>query len=180
MDASLVLRALDPCASNLPLNVENDIPGFGDPWHAQAFGTSLALARAGLFTWEKWVQTFSAEIKAHPQKADETSDAAYYRQWLTALESLIGDLGTVSSAEISETAEHWRRSYLNTPHGKPIELSRAWPADHEHVDHHHHDHDHHYHHHGHHHHHHHDHGHHHHHGRPDKMPEPVKIDHARA
>lgn len=23
-------------------------------------------------------------------------------------------------------AEHWRRSYLNTPHGKPIAFSREW------------------------------------------------------
>jgi hypothetical protein len=31
----------------------------------------------------------------------------------------------------AETAEHWRRSYLNTRHGKPIAFSRDWQDQHE-------------------------------------------------
>ena len=53
-----------------------------------------------------------------------------------------------TSEEIAEAMEHWRRSYLNTPHGKPVAFSREWdePPEHEgegHDDHHLHDHGHH-------------------------------------
>jgi nitrile hydratase accessory protein len=101
-------------------------PGFGQPWHAEAFGTSLALSQAGLFSWAEWVEIFSREIRTNPQRADEDSEAAYYRQWLAALETVLEEHATLTAEEIAETAEHWRRSYLNTPHGKPIAFSREW------------------------------------------------------
>lgn len=119
------------------------LPGFGQPWHAEAFATSLALSQAGLFTWAEWVEIFSCEIRTNPQRPDEDSEAAYYRQWLAALETVLETHASLTSQEIAETAEHWRRSYLNTPHGQPIAFSREWedsPAlDHPHR----HDHEHH-------------------------------------
>lgn len=116
------------------------VPGFGQPWHAEAFGTSLALSQAGLFSWAEWVEIFSREIRTNPQRSDEDSEAAYYRQWLAALETIVEKHATLTSKEIAETAEHWRRSYLNTPHGKPIAFSREWQDSPE--LHHHHPHDH--------------------------------------
>jgi nitrile hydratase accessory protein len=104
----------------------DSVPGFGQPWHAEAFGTSLALSQAGLFSWAEWVEIFSSEIRTNPQRADEDSEAAYYRQWLAALETVLAKHAMLTAEEIAETAEHWRRSYLNTPHGKPIAFSREW------------------------------------------------------
>jgi nitrile hydratase accessory protein len=106
--------------------IETDLPRFGQPWHAEAFGTSLALSQAGLFSWAEWVEVFSREIRTNPQRADEDSEAACYRQWLAALEAVLEKHALLTSEEIAETAEHWRRSYLNTPHGKPIAFSREW------------------------------------------------------
>ena len=121
----------------------DDVLGFGQPWHAEAFGTSLALSQAGLFSWDEWVETFSREIRANPQRPDEDSEAAYYRQWLAALEAVLTRHAMLTAEEIAEKAEHWRRSYLNTPHGEPIAFSRGWQDPPE-VDHHHrHDHGHH-------------------------------------
>ena len=51
----------------------DDVPGFGEPWHSEAFGTSLALSQAGLFSWAEWVEIFSREIRTNPQRADEDS-----------------------------------------------------------------------------------------------------------
>jgi nitrile hydratase accessory protein len=102
------------------------VPGFGQPWHAEAFGTALALSQAGLCSWAEWVETFSREIGTNPQRADEDGEAAYYRQWLAALEAVLTKHAMLTAEEIAETAEHWRRSYLNTPHGKPIDFSREW------------------------------------------------------
>lgn len=132
------MSALDPAPEETPRV-------FAEPWQAQAFATAVQLSRRGLFAWSEWVSVFSAEIARHPQRADEDSDAAYYRQWLAALETILTGKGAVSAAEIAATMEHWRRSYLNTPHGAPIEFRRDWPdapdpdEDHGHDHDHHHD-----------------------------------------
>jgi nitrile hydratase accessory protein len=99
-------------------------PSFTEPWHAQAFAAVVALNQAGHFTWAEWVEIFSAEIAHEPQRDGEESEEAYYRQWLAALERLIANRGLVLAEEITATANHWRRSYLHTPHGKPVGLRR--------------------------------------------------------
>lgn len=104
---------------------ELDGPAFAEPWMAQVFACAVHLSRQGLFTWNEWVDVFSAEIKAHPQEPGEAANAAYYRQWLAALETIVGRKGAASTSEISERQETWRQAYLNTPHGQPVELHRA-------------------------------------------------------
>ena len=121
---------------------ELDGPAFAEPWMAQVFACAVHLSRQGLFTWNEWVDVFSAEIKAHPQEAGEAANAAYYRQWLAALETIVGRKGAASTSEISERQETWRQAYLNTPHGQPVELHRAGASP-EPTAHHHHHHDHH-------------------------------------
>jgi nitrile hydratase accessory protein len=121
---------------------ELDGPAFAEPWMAQVFACAVHLSRQGLFTWNEWVDVFSAEIKAHPQEPGEAANAAYYRQWLAALETIVGRKGAASATEISERQETWRQAYLNTPHGQPVELRHAGSApaasahDHHHDDHH--------------------------------------------
>jgi nitrile hydratase accessory protein len=121
---------------------ELDGPAFAEPWMAQVFACAVYLSRQGLFTWNEWVDVFSAEIKAHPQQPGEAANAAYYRQWLAALETIVGLKGAASTTEITERQETWRQAYLNTPHGQPVELhhARAPPAatahHHRHHDHH--------------------------------------------
>jgi nitrile hydratase accessory protein len=105
----------------------DDGPSFAEPWHAQAFAAAVALSKAGFFTWSEWVDVFAAEIAREPQRPGEDNDAAYYRQWLAALEKLLVERGLATGKEISATAEDWRRSYLQTPHGKPVHLRRDLP-----------------------------------------------------
>ena len=101
------------------------------PSRSGSFACAIHLSRQGLFTWSEWVEVFSAEIKAHPAQPAETSNAAYYRQWLAALETIVGLKGAASTAEITERQETWRQAYLNTPHGQPVELRHATaPATH--------------------------------------------------
>jgi nitrile hydratase accessory protein len=102
-------------------------PSFAEPWHAEAFAAAVALSKAGLFTWSEWVDVFVAEIAREPQRPGEGSEAAYYRQWLGALERLLAERGLATGQEIGATAEDWRRSYLHTPHGKPVHLRRDLP-----------------------------------------------------
>src|ERR1700730_1096390 len=107
---------------------EVDGPGFAEPWMAQAFACAIQLSRQGLFTWSEWVEVFSTEIRTHPAAAGETSNAAYYRQWLAALETIVGLKGAASAGESGEREEAWRQAYLNTPHGQPVELHHAATA----------------------------------------------------
>jgi nitrile hydratase accessory protein len=102
-------------------------PSFAEPWHAQAFATAVALSKAGCFTWTEWVSAFAAEIAGAPQRQREDGEAAYYRQWLATLERLLSERSLVTAEEIGATAEDWRRSYLHTPHGKPVDLRRDLP-----------------------------------------------------
>jgi len=110
-------------APSIPSDLEG--PDFAEPWQAQAFACAIQLSRQGLFEWKEWVEVFSAEIKAHPAQPGESSSAAYYRQWLAALETIVTGKGAVSGAEIADRQESWRRAYLNTPHGQAVELRHA-------------------------------------------------------
>src|ERR1700721_1225600 len=92
---------------------ELDGPAFAQPWMAQAFACAVHLSRQGLFTWNEWVEVFSAGIKAHPQQPGEAANAAYYRQWLAALETIVGRKGAGSTSEISGPQESWRPPYLS-------------------------------------------------------------------
>ena len=103
-------------------------PVFAEPWQAQAFASTVALSRRGLFGWKQWVEVFAAEIAAHPQAAGESAADAYFRQWLAALETLLAGRGVLTHDEILQTHEHWRRSYIHTEHGQPVRFSRDWAA----------------------------------------------------
>ena len=54
----------------------------------------------------------------------------YYQHWINALEKICVSKDLVGLEDRRERKETWRRAYLNTPHGKPIELSAAY----KHVD----------------------------------------------
>src|SRR5262249_32504058 len=94
---------------------ELDGPAFAEPWMAQAFACTVHLSRQGFFTWNEWVDVLSAEKKPHPQRSGKATTAAYYGQWLAALETIVGVKGAAPTAEIPERQETWRRAYLNTP-----------------------------------------------------------------
>ena len=48
----------------------------------------------------------------------------YYAAWLTALELLLQDKNITAGAEIADVMASWRKAYLDTPHGKPVQISR--------------------------------------------------------
>jgi nitrile hydratase accessory protein len=98
---------------------------FDEPWQAQAFAITVELNRHGFFSWTEWVEVFRKEIQAHPATPEEGHTTGYYRQWLTALETIMAERGISQAPEIEAVQERWRTAYLRTPHGRPIELSNA-------------------------------------------------------
>lgn len=115
-------RAID----DLPmLPRDQDGPVFNEPWEAQAFALAVRLSDAGYFTWSEWATILSQEIKAAQARGDPDLGQTYYQHWLNALERLCVDKGLVGDEEMHRCTEAWRRAYLHTPHGQPVNLSAA-------------------------------------------------------
>jgi len=107
---------------------ESGAPTFREPWQAKAFAMVVLLHRQGQFEWNEWVQVLGAEIASSPQQPDEDPDAAYHRQFLTALERIVAALGIANRDDQLRRKEEWRSAYLNTAHGHAVELTAARPA----------------------------------------------------
>jgi nitrile hydratase accessory protein len=113
---------------------------FDTPAQASLFALTIDASRRGLFSWTEWVERFSANGRVRPQ-ADGLD--AYFSVWIDTLGELIAEKAGIQSPEVQAMAEHWRRSFLATPHGEPIELCRTLqepPHIHDHTDPHHHHH----------------------------------------
>lgn len=101
---------------------DEDGPVFAEPWQAQAFALAVKLSEDRIFTWAEWASTLSEEISAAQAAGDADLGDTYYQHWLKALERLVAEKKILSPATLDERKEAWRRAYLATPHGKPIEL----------------------------------------------------------
>ena len=104
---------------------DDDGPVFAEPWQAEAFALAARLIELDVFTRDEWARTLGDEIRAAQRGGDPDLGDTYYDHWVRALARLMDEKGTVSSRELSERAEQWRRAYLATPHGSPVELSAA-------------------------------------------------------
>lgn len=94
---------------------------FNAPWEAEAFALVVSLNEKGVFSWSEWAETLGTEIKAAPERP-------YYESWLAALERLVEAKSLVNHDERQERIAAWGLAARLTPHGKPIELSRAFAA----------------------------------------------------
>ncbi|NIV75238.1 MAG: nitrile hydratase accessory protein [Gammaproteobacteria bacterium] len=118
------MPAHDPSFEDLPAIPRDDEGGpvFRAPWEAHAFAMAVSLAERGLFTWKEWAQALATEIEAAQAAGDPDLGDTYYRHWLNALQGLLERKGVVDAALVSRRRDEWRRAYLNTPHGQPVEL----------------------------------------------------------
>jgi len=102
---------------------DGDGPVFAEPWQAGAFALAVQLCESGLFTRGEWASALGAEIDRAQRAGDPDLGDTYYHHWLRALERLVADRGIALPATVDERAEAWRRAYLATPHGRPVELA---------------------------------------------------------
>lgn len=89
---------------------------FEEPWQAQAFALTIELHARGAFSWSEWATALAEAIAAAP-------GAPYYESWLAALEDLARAKTLIDDAELSRRKHAWEAAYLDTPHGKPVELA---------------------------------------------------------
>ena len=112
----------DPKAP-LPLQPrDDDGPVFREPWEAQVFAMTVHLHAADYFTWPEWTEALSTEITAAKDLGEADLGDTYYHHWFRALEALVVGMGLETTPAIDERMETWRRAYLATPHGQPVEL----------------------------------------------------------
>ena len=102
---------------------DEDGPVFNAPWEASAFALAVRLSEQGHFTWQEWATALSREITRAQEGGDPDLGDTYYHHWVRALERLCSEKALVSQLDMDRRKDDWRRAYLNTPHGKPIELS---------------------------------------------------------
>lgn len=107
-----------------PGGAEPEAP-FAEPWQAEAFALAMALVEAGVVSRADWAEMLGAEIRRVPAAPEEDAGAAYWRQWLAALDRLLAERGLVAPAEAAARISAWRDAYLRTPHGQPVELARG-------------------------------------------------------
>ncbi len=100
-----------------------DGPVFAEPWQAQAFALTLKLHEAGHFTWAEWAEALGAEIDAARASGDPDLGDTYYQHWLAALERLVAEKGLTESGELVDRKAAWKRAFLHTPPGQPVELA---------------------------------------------------------
>jgi nitrile hydratase accessory protein len=104
-----------------PLPADSGGPPFEEPWHATAFALAVHLSERGAMTWSEWSAALGREIQA--AAGDPARRDGYFERWLCALERICSEKGMVDPGEIRSRQEAWRRAYLATPHGEPVQLA---------------------------------------------------------
>lgn len=111
---------------DLPPGSSSREPSFDEPWEAEAFALTIAAHRNSIFAWDDWVRVFASRNRAETLEAAASLNAAYYRNWLAALEALLIERGALTAREVETRTAQWRRAYLRTPHGQPIDLATGF------------------------------------------------------
>lgn len=108
-----------------PLARRDDEPVFDEPWQAQALALAFNLMEQGIFTNTQWSDALGAELQGAQARGEPDDAQTYYRSVLAALEKLLAADGRITDGTLSARTEAWRRAYVNTPHGQPVELAAA-------------------------------------------------------
>lgn len=95
---------------------------FAQPWHAELFAATHALAQAGAFAWTDWAAWFGAALAEADAAGAPKDGSTYYEIWLAALEEFLAARGLADRAALSGLRDDWEAAYLATPHGEPVDL----------------------------------------------------------
>jgi nitrile hydratase accessory protein len=96
---------------------------FAEPWHAEVLALADGLVQAGLFSAADWAEALGASLRDSAARGLPDNDGTYYAAALAALEGLVAARSPETGAAQPERIAAWRRAYLRTPHGQPVELA---------------------------------------------------------
>ena len=106
-----------------PLVRRDGEPAFAEAWQAELLALGNALTEAGVFSPTEWSEALGAELQRASARGEPDDQNTYYGAALSALDRLIERDGRIKLEVLAGRTEQWRRAYLHTPHGKPVELS---------------------------------------------------------
>ncbi len=108
----------DAAAGDLPKPLIEHDTGviFQEGWHAQVIALAFNLVEQGQFTNAQWSESLGAELAEAKKRDEPDNPETYYRAALAALEGLL------STHSVDDRTEAWRKAYLRTPHGQPVQL----------------------------------------------------------
>lgn len=112
-----------------PLARRDGDPTFAEPWQAQLLALAFALVERGVFSPAAWSEALGAELRRAQARGEPDDHETYYAAALAALEQLVASSGSLTAGALSARIEAWRRAYLATPHGRPVELAAAGDPD---------------------------------------------------
>lgn len=96
---------------------------FDELWQARALALTFSLTERGFFTPAQWSQALGTQHRRLLTQGAPDTPQTYYEAVTGALERLVHEHGICPGDEVENRAEAWRRAYLNTPHGAPVELT---------------------------------------------------------
>ncbi len=100
---------------------DNDAP-CAEPWQAHVMALAFAAAQKGVFSPTQWSEALGAELRKNEVDGTPDDRTSYYQTALRALQTLLLASGKLSQETITHREAEWRRAYLNTPHGMPVEI----------------------------------------------------------
>jgi nitrile hydratase accessory protein len=106
-----------------PLARRDGEPTFDEPWQAQALALAFALCERGVFSAAAWSEALGAELRRAEAQGAPDDHGTYYAAVLAALEQLLASADGITPDVLAARIEEWRRAYLRTPHGQPVELT---------------------------------------------------------
>ena len=108
-----------------PLRRKDGDPTFDEAWQAQSLAIADTLVNAGVVTATRWAEALGSELKSAARVGAADDADTYYLAVLGAVEKLLHQIEIIGREELDARADEWRQAYLNTPHGKPVELQAA-------------------------------------------------------
>jgi nitrile hydratase accessory protein len=108
-----------------PLAIQDNEAPFAEPWQAQVMALAFAASQKGIFSPTQWSEALGRELSKNGTEGTFNDRASYYQAALRALETLLLASGTLAQETVTRRETEWRRAYLNTPHGMPVELGAS-------------------------------------------------------
>jgi nitrile hydratase accessory protein len=105
-----------------PLATQDNDPPFAEPWQAQVMALAFAASQKGNFSSTEWSEALGIELRKNEVDGAVDDRDSYYQGALRALETLLFASGKLAQETVTHREIEWRRAYLNTPHGMPVEL----------------------------------------------------------
>ena len=110
-------------SSIAPLASRDGEPAFDEPWQAEVLALACVLSQSGVFTPGQWSEALGAALRQAEARGAPDGHETYYAAVLATLEQLLPAAGGITADALAHRIEEWRRAYLQTPHGQPVELA---------------------------------------------------------